>query len=245
MMPSLYDDETFLAAYAAMPRSRGGLAAAGEWHQLRPLLPPLTGKRVLDLGCGYGWHCRYAAQQGAAKVLGLDASRRMIAQARACNPAECISYRVCGIEEYEYPARQWDCVISNLALHYLADLDSVYANVFRTLTPGGVFLFNIEHPVYTAGVGQDWLYDENGRPICWPVDDYYYPGARRTHFLGCEVTKQHHTLTQILMGLLRQGFVLQAVEEAQPPQEMLDEPGMADEMRRPMMLLVKAAKPGD
>ena len=35
--------------------------------------------------------------------------------------------------------RQWDCVISNLALHYLADLDSVYANVFRTLTPGGVF----------------------------------------------------------------------------------------------------------
>ena len=80
MMPSLYDDETFFAAYAAMPRSRGGLAAAGEWHQLRPLLPPLTGKRVLDLGCGYGWHCRYAAQQGAAKVLGLDASRRMIAQ---------------------------------------------------------------------------------------------------------------------------------------------------------------------
>ena len=231
MMPNLYDDETFFAAYAAMPRSRGGLAAAGEWHQLRPLLPPLTGKRVLDLGCGYGWHCRYAAQQGAAKVLGLDASRRMIAQARACNPGECISYRVCGIEEYEYPARQWDCVISNLALHYLADLDSVYANVFRTLTPGGVFLFNIEHPVYTAGVGQDWLYDENGRPVCWPV--------------GCEVTKQHHTLTQILMGLLRQGFVLQAVEEAQPPQEMLNEPGMADEMRRPMMLLVKAAKPGD
>ena len=77
------------------------------------------------------------------------------------------------------------------------------------------------------------------------MDDYYYPGARRTHFLGCEVTKQHHTLTQILMGLLRQGFVLQAVEEAQPPQEMLNEPGMADEMRRPMMLLVKAAKPGD
>ena len=47
------------------------------------------------------------------------------------------------------------------------------------------------------------------------------------------------------MGHLRQGFVLQAVEDAQPPQEMLDEPGMADEMRRPMMLLVKAAKPGD
>ena len=35
-------------------------------------------------------------------------------------------------------------------------------------------------------------------------------------------------------------LVAQAVEEAQPPASMMDLPGMADEMRRPMMLLVKA-----
>ncbi len=67
------------------------------------------------------------------------------------------------------------------------------------------------------------------------------PGRRSTRFLGCEVEKQHHTLTQILMGLLRQGFVLEVVEEAKPPEEMLHIPGMEDELRRPMMLLVKAA----
>ena len=66
------------------------------------------------------------------------------------------------------------------------------------------------------------------------------PGERITHFLGCEVRKQHHTLTQILMGLLRSGFVLEAVEEAEPSAEMLDIPGMRDELRRPMMLLVRA-----
>ena len=38
-------------------------------------------------------------------------------------------------------------------------------------------------------------------------------------------------------------FVLQAVEEVMPPAAWLDDPDMADEMRRPMMLLVKAAKP--
>ena len=53
--------------------------------------------------------------------------------------------------------------------------------------------------------------------------------------------KQHHTLTQILMGLLRSGFRIDAVEEAQPSPEMLGIPGMADELRRPMMLLVKAS----
>ena len=67
------------------------------------------------------------------------------------------------------------------------------------------------------------------------------PGERRTHFLGCDVVKQHHTLTQILMGLLKHGFVLEAIEEARPPEEMMDIAGMADELRRPMMLLVKAS----
>ena len=43
------------------------------------------------------------------------------------------------------------------------------------------------------------------------------------------------------MGLLRIGFVLEAVEEAEPPANMMDLPGMKDELRRPM-LLVKATE---
>lgn len=105
-------------------------------------------------------------------------------------------------------------------------------------------MFNIEHPSFTAGVHQDWVCAPDGTPLYWPIDDYYKPGERVTNFLGCEVRKQHHTLTQILMGLLHCGFELQAVVEAEPPQEMMDIPGMADEMRRPMMLLVKAGKKG-
>ena len=42
------------------------------------------------------------------------------------------------------------------------------------------------------------------------------------------------------MGLLNSGFELEAVEEAKPPKEMMYIPGMRDELRRPMMLLVKA-----
>ncbi len=44
----------------------------------------------------------------------------------------------------------------------------------------------------------------------------------------------------ILMGLLKNGFRLEVVEEAKPPEETMDIPGMKDELRRPMMLLVKA-----
>ena len=42
------------------------------------------------------------------------------------------------------------------------------------------------------------------------------------------------------MGLLHNGFELEIVEEVKPSKEMMDIPGMEDELRRPMMLLVKA-----
>jgi SAM-dependent methyltransferase len=237
-----YDNEEFFKEYAKMARSRDGLSAAGEWHQLKPLFPSLAGKNVLDLGCGYGWHCIFAARQGAAQVLGLDLSRKMIEEAIKRNKKTQIEYRVCGIEEYEYPESMWDCVVSNLALHYIENIEKVFQNVYKTLKPGGTFIFNIEHPVFTAGVGQDWIYTQSGKPLYWPVDNYFIPGARSTHFLGCDVVKQHHTLTQILMGLLDNGFSLEAVEEAKPSEKLMDLPGMEDELRRPMMLLVKAGK---
>ena len=52
--------------------------------------------------------------------------------------------------------------------------------------------------------------------------------------------KYHHTLTQILNGLLENGFEISEIQEAMPAEDTLDIPGMKDEMRRPMMLLVKA-----
>ena len=241
-MESIYDDQEFFAEYAQMARSRQGLDGAGEWHQLKPLFPSLEGASVLDLGCGYGWHCQFAVQRGAAKVLGLDGSMRMIEEARARNAAPNICYQVCGLEEYSYPAEAYDLVLSNLVLHYVEDLETIYQKVYQTLKPGGCFLFNIEHPVFTGSVRQEWLCGENGSILCWPVDRYFFSGPRTTNFLGKAVVKQHHTLTQILMGLLRTGFVLEAVEEAVPPKEMMDLPGMADELRRPMMLLVRARK---
>lgn len=237
-----YDDEYFFRQYAEMSRSRNGLAGAGEWHQMKRLFPDLAGRRVLDLGCGYGWHCNYAVLQGAEEVLGIDISERMIRAAVERNSDSKILYRLCGLEEYEYPKENWDLVISNLALHYIADLDAVYQKVYHTLKPGGKFLFNIEHTVFTSGVRQEWVCDDAGKPLYWPIDDYFYPGERSTQFLGCEVKKQHHTLTQILGGLIACGFDIEKVEEALPSEEMMEIPGIKDEMRRPMMLMVRAGK---
>ena len=233
-----YDNPEFFAAYAQMSRSQQGLDGAGEWHQLEPLFPDMIGKDVLDLGCGYGWHCKYAADHGAKSVLGIDQSELMIAEAVKRNAASNITYRVCSLQNYDYPTAACDLVVSNLVLHYVEDLDAVYHRIHETLRPGGVFLMNIEHPTFTAGVNQQFSADGT-----WPVTDYYSPGERQTNFLGHVITKHHHTLTQILGGLLKAGFRIEAVEEAMPPEEW--RAVMPDEMRRPMMLLVKAVKKGN
>ena len=72
MKENKYDNDVFFEKYSRMDRPKVGLSGAGEWSELQKLLPDFNGKRVLDLGCGYGWHCIYAAQHGAAYVLGTN-----------------------------------------------------------------------------------------------------------------------------------------------------------------------------
>ena len=160
----------------------------------------------------------------------------MIAQAQLRNAHPRIAYSVCSLQDFAYPANAYDLVIANLVLHYIADLEEIFQRIAQTLRPGGVFLMNIEHPTFTAGVHQQFSPDGT-----WPVDNYFSPGERVTTFLGYAVTKQHHTLTQIVMGLIHAGFRIDALEEAMPPVAWREQ--MPEEMRRPMMLLIKASKP--
>ena len=81
-MKNIYDNEKFFESYSQMNRSQQGLYGAGEWQTLKRLLPDFKKKRVLDLGCGYGWHCLYAAEHGAASVIGVDISEKMLEVAR-------------------------------------------------------------------------------------------------------------------------------------------------------------------
>ena len=93
MKENKYDDPIFFEKYNQMSRSIKGLAGAGEWPTLEPLLPDFAGKNVLDLGCGLGWHAAYAIEHGAAHVTGIDISEKMLEKARQINGREGIEYR--------------------------------------------------------------------------------------------------------------------------------------------------------
>jgi SAM-dependent methyltransferase len=223
-------------------RSVEGLEGAAEWPALRALLPGLGGLRVVDLGCGFGWFCRWARQQGAAAVLGIDVSEKMLARARATTTDAAISYLKADIAIAELPQAAFDLAYSSLALHYVEDLGGLLAKVYRALVPGGQLVFSVEHPIFTAPTQPGWAFGMGGKKT-WPVDSYLCEGPRSTDWLAKGVIKQHRTLATYLDLLLRLGFTLSHIEEWGPTDEQIAaRPVLEDERQRPMFLLVSARR---
>jgi ubiquinone/menaquinone biosynthesis C-methylase UbiE len=242
MTQNIYDDDEFFAGYSRLPRSVGGLDEAPEWPALRALMPDLHGRKVLDLGCGFGWFCRWARENGAAHVLGIDVSEKMLAQASATTPDTEITYSRADMERLELPAASFGLVYSSLVLHYIAKLDGLLSQVRRSLVQGGSLIFSVEHPIYTAPADPNWLVDVTGRKV-WPVDHYLDEGPRSTDWLAKGVIKQHRTVATYLNLLLRSGFALLHVEEWGPTEEQIAlRPQFADERQRPPFLLVAAIR---
>ena len=243
MKQNKYDDPAFFANYSQMSRSIGGLDAAGEWPAFRALLPNLRDKKVLDLGCGFGWHCRYAREEQARSVMGVDISEKMIARARETTNDPAIEYRRLAIEDINFPAEEFDVVISSLAFHYVERFDIVCRKVYHCLVLGGSFVFSVEHPVFTALAAQDWYYGEHGERLHWPVDQYQDEGLRQARFLDHDVVKYHRIVATYVNTLIDSNFTIMRLSEPQPSQELLDKhPDWQDETRRPMFLLITAVK---
>lgn len=241
MKQNKYDDSTFFDAYKQMPRSVHGLEGAGEWHVFRALLPDLRGKSVLDLGCGFGWHCRYARERQASSVVGVDLSENMLQKARELTDDPAITYLRMPIEDIDFPGSTFDIAISSLAFHYIESFEAVCRKVRACLKPGGSFIFSVEHPIFTCRDEQDWHYDAHGKPMFWPVDRYQSEGRRTTSFLTDNVVKYHRTISTYMNDLIGAGFALKAVKEPGPSEEMLNKnPAYRDENRRPMFLIISA-----
>jgi SAM-dependent methyltransferase len=237
---NIYDDPRFFEGYSQLRRSVEGLDGAPEWPALRALLPDMRGLNVVDLGCGYGWFCRWAQEQGAARVVGLDVSEKMLAQAKAMTPAAGITYERADLESFALPDASFDVAYSSLTLHYLSDVGRFFATVRRALRPGGHLVFSTEHPIYMAPSHPAWSPGGDGREI-WPLDRYLVEGPRTTDWLAQGVVKHHRTIGTTLNALIRQEFTITHVEEWVPTDEQISaNPPWVRERDRPMFLLVAA-----
>lgn len=246
MAQNIYDDPDFFAAYSRLPRSTSGLAGAAEWSSLASLLPDLAGLRAVDLGCGFGWFCRWAVEHGAASVHGVDLSEQMLARAandtRTAGLDARISYERQDLDELSLPEAGFDVAFSSLTLHYLVHLDRFLRTVHAALVPGAAFVCSVEHPLFTAPTSPVFTVDTAGRAT-WPLDRYLDEGPRVTDWLAPGVVKQHRTIGTYVRLLRDAGFDLTDLVEWGPsPEQIAAVPEWAVERERPPFLLMAAVR---
>lgn len=238
MAQNIYDNPAFFAGYSQLPRQIHGLDGAPEWPAIKALLPDLNGKRVVDLGCGFGWVSRWMREQGADSVLGLDLSENMIQRAKADTRDPKIEYQIADIETLELPKASFDFAYSALTFHYIEDFGRLARMIHQAVVPGGHLVFTIEHPIFMAATHPHWITDEDGRKT-WPVNGYAIEGRRVTDWFADGVVKYHRTIGTILNTLIQAGFTVQAVEDFAPSAEQIEDyPELQEETERPMMLFV-------
>jgi len=156
---NIYDDPDFFAGYSSLERFGAGWERASEHADMLALLPDVKDGRVLDLGCGAGQLARYLATRGAAEVIGVDVSERMLELARTQWAHPRVSYQRMAIEELAFAPGRFDLVVSVLALHYVDD--------YRGL---------IEQDVGRKRWALNDYMEEGPRYETW-----YVPGVRKVH----------------------------------------------------------------
>lgn len=242
--PEFYDDEAVFAAYTSRRETRiDNPNDTLEKPVFDELVGNLSNLRILDLGCGRAEFGLETVGQGCRSYLGIDGSQKMVEAAKkklAETPGRVIQ---APIESWSYPSQQFDLVTSRLALHYIQEIEAVFAKVYRTLVDGGRFVFSVEHPVLTScdrssqtsDLRQDWI-----------VDDYFETGPRVTDWMGGKVIKYHRTIEDYFVALRATGFVVTAVRESRPQRaQFRDEATYERRKRIPLMLFFSAHKPAN
>lgn len=112
-------------------------------HAAIERLAPRPGERVLEVGCGNGLLTLEVARRVVpGHVVAVEVSGSMVTKARE----NCTRHTVTNVDvvhadalDITYTA-EFDAVFSNSAIHWIPDLETAYARLFRALKPGGRLL---------------------------------------------------------------------------------------------------------
>ena len=103
------------------------------------LLDVPTGAKVIDLGCGNGALTQKLAEKGY-EVIGMDASQDMLQIARQKHPALTF---IQADATKKIPSEPVEGIFSNAVFHWINDQQALFANVAKTLKPGGQLVFEM------------------------------------------------------------------------------------------------------
>jgi SAM-dependent methyltransferase len=184
------------------------------------LLGDVSGKVVLEVGCGSAPCARWLAAQGAL-VTGLDLSAGMLRYAAAAGEATGIEVPLvrANAERLPFASETFDIVCSAFgAIPFVADLPGTFREIARVLRPGGDWVFAVTHPIR-------WIFPDDPGPNGLHVTGSYFD---RTPYVEVDAdghatyVEHHRTLGDFVRALTGAGLTIVDILEPEWPDGLTD-----------------------
>lgn len=156
------------------------------------MLPDLSGKTLLDAGCGTGHFCVYAQNHGASKITGVDFSQVMIDQAKKNCPT---AQFYCG-DISTFKQEPVDIIICALVIGHIQNISTLFSNFSALLKSGGYLVLTDFHPILTQQHAKRTFKNSQTQQII-------------------EIKHYLHTLEEIKKLLESSGFRIERIQEPQ------------------------------
>ena len=204
-------------------------------------LGDVSGKSVIDIGCGEGRFSRLLTQLGAT-VTGVDLTKALIEKARSTSTGE--TYLIGNAEDLRgIESDAYDLAVSYIVLVDLLDYRSAINAAYRVLRPGGRFVVCNIHPMRSASHDNGWI-AQRDKKLFYPLDSYTDEGPREWLWWGRQFVNMHRTLSSYISAFLDAGFILRALHEPTPSaEELAANPTFDDEYRAPNFIIYTLEKP--
>lgn len=198
------DYDTFADAYSTENESNLFNAYYERPAMLR-LAGDVSGRRILDAGCGSG-PLTAALRAGGADVTGFDGSAAMIELARQRLGTDS-DLQVADLgAPLPFGDGEFDDVVASLVLHYLKDWTEPLAELRRVLKPGGRLILSVNHPVIF--------------PVVYPESDYFAVTQYTEDYVmdgqKVDLTFWHRPLHAMTDSFAAAGFRVLTVSEPPP-----------------------------
>jgi SAM-dependent methyltransferase len=193
------------------------------------------GARVLDLGCAGGFFSGWAIDHGAQDVLGVDASKAMVAVTAGFTSGRART-SVANLEEpwAWAPDQSFDVAIASLVFHSIEDWSHLFRELRRVVRAGGRVIFSVGNPV------ADWEKSEGRDYHGVELLNEYWPA------LGVTVPCFRRSLSAVFESVLAEAFRVTALVEPRPVSALAEvDPALFDELtRKPTFVCVRLEAPG-
>ncbi|GIP25867.1 hypothetical protein J23TS9_09970 [Paenibacillus sp. J23TS9] len=205
------------------------------------LFGDVSGKKMLEIGCGSGQSLKYQGERNASELWGMDISENQIEKTSqlltacglsaklVCSPME----EKCGI-----PEDYFDFVYSIYAIGWTTDLESTFCRIASYLKKDGVFIFSWSHPIHKCVVAENNMLQFKK---CYFDESWYSVSLDES-----TLTLSDRKLSTYVNALSKAGFVIEQMIE-QSDDEMLPSRGDNSDFAKkakmlPVTFVIKARK---